>query len=62
MIDPSLKCYIPSFVETAPLVPEKIFEFFPYRGRGGHLDHVAIVPPTHEFDYDWPSSFGEKDV
>ena len=32
-------CYIPSFVEIGPPVPEKIFEgFFSIYRRGGHLE------------------------
>ena len=36
-------CYISSFVEIVPPVPEKkIFEgFFTIYGRGGHLGHVT---------------------
>ena len=54
MMSRSPRCYIPSFVEIGPPVPEKkIFEaFLTYMGvRGGYLGHVRIreqtfVPPT----------------
>ena len=37
-------CYIPSYVEIRPLVPEKIFEgVFTVYGRGGHLGHVTSI-------------------
>ena len=42
MIGWSPKCYIPSFVEIGPPVPEKIFEgVLPY--MGGHLGHVTSI-------------------
>ena len=38
MIDRSPRCYIPSFVEIGPPVPEKIFEgFLPYMGMAAIL-------------------------
>ena len=39
----SPQCYIPSFVEIGPLVPEKkIFDFFfTIYGRGGYLGHAT---------------------
>ena len=45
MMDWSPRCYIPSFVEIGPLVPEnKIFEgFFTIYGHGGHLGHVTSI-------------------
>ena len=39
-INPSPQCYIPSFVEIGPLVPEKIFEgFMPY----GHVTTIMLL-------------------
>ena len=45
MISWSPRCYIPSFVEIGPPVPEKkIFEgFFTIYGRGSHLGHVTSI-------------------
>ena len=38
MTGPSPRCYIPSFVEVGPLVPEKILEgFLPYMGVAASL-------------------------
>ena len=40
MVGLSPQCYIPSFVENGPPVPEKIFEgFLTIYGRGSHLGH-----------------------
>ena len=41
----SPRCYIPSFVEIGPPVPEKkIFKgFLTIYGRGGHLGHVTSI-------------------
>ena len=51
------QCYIPSFVEIAPPVPEKIFEgFLPYYGRGGHLSHVTSIMSLN-FHFLVPESF-----
>ena len=62
------------FRENRPLVLEKkIFFFFTIYGRGGHLGHVTQMPQTNfcspyprrlhiEFDFDWSSGFGEKDL
>ena len=37
-------CYIPSFVEIGPPVPEKnILKGFYYIWRGGHLGHVTSI-------------------
>ena len=41
----SPQCYIPSFVEIGPPVPEKDFwSVFTIYGRGGHLGHVTQLP------------------
>ena len=40
MMYPRHKCYIPSFVDIGPLVPEK--KIFVY-GHGGHLGHVTCI-------------------
>ena len=37
----SPRCYIPTFVEIGPLVPEKILKIFTIYGHGGHLGHVT---------------------
>ena len=38
------QCYIPSFVEINPSVPEKNFEgFFTIYGRGSHLGHLTSI-------------------
>ena len=55
MMGPSPQCYIPSFVEIGPLVPQKkIFEgFLPYMGMAAILvmcqryREQTFVPPTH---------------
>ena len=52
MIGLSPQCYIPSFVEIGPPVPEKnIFEgFFTVYGRGSHLGHVtSTMSPNFHF-------------
>ena len=61
MMGRSPQCYIPSFVEIGPLVPEKkIFEgYFTIYGRGGHLDHIWF---HIKFGVDWASGVGEEDV
>ena len=71
----SHRCYIPSFMEIDPPVPEKkIFEgFLNIYGHGSHLGHVTsimsinfhfLVPESlHiKFGFDWPSGFWEKQV
>ena len=70
----SPQCYIPSFVDIGPPVPEKkIVEGFYHRGRGGHLGHVTQMPRTNfrfpysrrlhiKFGFDRASSIGEEDV
>ena len=56
----SPQCYIPSFVEIGPLVPEKIFEgFFTIYGRGGHLGHVTSIMSSN-FHFLVPESFHTK--
>ena len=40
----SPQCYIPSFVEIGPPVPEKkILKDFTIHVRGGHLGHVTSI-------------------
>ena len=68
----SPQCYIPSFVEIGPPVPERIFDrFLPYMGHGGHFGHVTSIMSSdfhflvHEsfhakFGSDRHSSFGEN--
>ena len=52
-------CYIPSFVEIGPPVPEKMFEgFLPYMG-GGHLGHVTSIMSS-DFHLLVPESFHKK--
>ena len=43
MKDRSPRCYIPSFVEIGPPVPERIFEGFFHIGHGDHLGHVTSI-------------------
>ena len=45
MMDRSPRCYIPSFVEIGPLVPEKkIFEWvYSIYGHGGYLGHATSI-------------------
>ena len=51
------RCYIPSFVEISPPVPEKIFEgFFTIYGHGGHLGHVTSIMLS-DFHFLVPESF-----
>ena len=75
MIGQSPRCYIPSFVEICPPVPEmKIFcVFFNIDGHGGHLGHVtlAIYLNFHssfqrmlhmKSGFDWPRGFRGEDL
>ena len=56
----SPRCYIPSFVEIGPPVPEKIFEvFFSIYGRGGHLGHVTSIMLS-DFHFPVPESVHKK--
>ena len=56
----NLQCYIPSFVEISPPVPEKIFEgFLPYIAIGGHLGHVTSIMSS-DFHLLLPESFQTK--
>ena len=53
-------CYIPSFVQIGPPVPEKIFEgFFTIYGRGGNLGHVTSIM-TSDSHFLVPESFQTK--
>ena len=55
----SPQCYIPSFVEISPPVPEKIFEgFLPYE-RGGHFGHLTSIMSL-DFHFLVPESFHTK--
>ena len=57
----SPRCYIPSFVEICPPVPEKkIFEgVFTIYGRGGHLGHVTSIMSS-DFNFLVPENFHTK--
>ena len=69
-----LLCYIPSFEEIGPSVPEKkIFNIFTIFGCGVHIGHVTQMPrisfrPPYpkrlyiKFGFDWQSGFREDDV
>ena len=53
----SPKCYLPSFVEIAPPVPEKkLLKVFTIYGRGGHLGHVTSIMSSN-FHFLVPESF-----
>ena len=70
----SPRCYIPSFVEIGPLVPEEmILKVFTIYGDGDHLGHVTWTIYTNfcssipmslhkKFGFDWTSCFGGEDV
>ena len=59
------KCYIPSFIEISPAVPEKkIFKDFTIYGHGSNLGHVTLNIYTNfdspflriahiKFGFDW---------
>ena len=52
-------CYILSFVEIGPPVPEKIFKgFFTIYGHGGHIGHVISI--ISDFHFLVPESFHTK--
>ena len=57
----SPQCYIPSFVEISPPVPEKIFEgfFFTIYRCGGRLGHVTSIMSS-DFHFLVPESFHTK--
>ena len=59
----STGCYIPSFVEIGPQVPEKIFEGFLLYiyGRGGYLCHVTSIMSS-DFHFLVPEIFHTKFV
>ena len=60
MMGRSPQCYIPSFVEIGPSVPEKKnFEGFTIYGRGGHLGHVTSIVSS-DFHFLVPESFHTK--
>ena len=61
MMGRSPQCYIPSFVEIGPSVPEKKnFEgFFTIYGRGGHFGHVTSIMSS-DFYFLVPESFQTK--
>ena len=74
MMDWSPRCYIPSFFEIGPLVPEKtILKSFTIYEHGGHLGHVTWTIYINfcypfpmrlhmKFGFDWLSGFrGEDD-
>ena len=41
MVGQSPRCYIPSFIEVGPPVPEKILKVFTIYEHGGYFGHVA---------------------
>ena len=44
MLGPSPRCYMPSFVEIGPMVPEnKILMGFTIYRHGSHLGHVTRI-------------------
>ena len=65
----SPQCYIPSFIEIGPPVPDKkIFKVFTIYGHGGHLGHVTWTIYTNfsspflrmlhmKFGIDWTRGF-----
>ena len=56
----SPRCYIPSFVEIGPPVPEKkILKDFTIYGHGGHLGHVTGIILMH-FYFRVPKSLHTK--
>ena len=57
----SPQCYIPSFVEIGPPVPEKkIFEgFLPYIGMAAYLGHVTSIMSS-DFHFLVPETFHTK--
>ena len=56
----SPQCYIPSFVEISPPVPEKIFRGFDHIDRrGGLLGHVTSIMSS-DFHFLVPESFRTK--
>ena len=61
MMEWSPRCYIPSFVEIGPPVPEKkIFEgFLAYYWHGGHLGHVTSIMSSDLY-FLVPESFHKK--
>ena len=61
MVGLSPRCYIPSFVEICPPVPEKktFIKGFTIYGRGGHLGHVTSIMSS-DFHFLVPESFHTK--
>ena len=57
----SAGCYLPSFVEIGPPVPEKkIFEgVFTIYGRGGHLVHMTSIMSS-DFHFPVTESFHKE--
>ena len=56
----SPQCYIPSFIEIGPPVPEKkILKGFTIIGRGGHLGHVTSIISIN-FHFIVPESLHKK--
>ena len=56
----SSRCYIPSFVESGPPVPKKIFlRVFTIYVHGGHLGHVNSIMSSN-FHFLVPESFLTK--
>ena len=61
MMGLSPRCYIPSYVEIGPLVPEKkiFYRVFTKDGRAGHLGHVTSIMSS-DFHFHVPESFHSK--
>ena len=61
MMGRSPQCYIPSFVEIGPSVPDKIFEgfFFTINGRGGLLGNGTSIMSS-DFHFLVSESFHTK--
>ena len=56
----SPRCFIPSFVEIGPPVPEKkILRGFTIYGHGGHLGHVTSIMLS-DFHFLVPENFHTK--
>ena len=61
MIGRRPQCYIPSFVEISPSVPEKkeFRRVFTIYWRGGHIGHVTSIMSS-DFHFIVPESFHKK--
>ena len=58
MIGRSPQCYIPSFVEIGPSVPEKNFEeFLPYMGMAAMYEHDLGPRLRNDLDHQYSHTF-----